>query len=374
MAREDTNTVGSASAWFFGENGLEHWDCVDGNAPRPGTILVPSEHVLLKAVSFPPGSRKQRAAAAGFALEEDLAAPLDETHVCFGPEIAPGTHLLAAVDLKVMQNWLDALNASGAAFSHLLPDALALPAPGTEAWTVRVIGNRVVVRTPEAGFATTTSLLPFLWRAAAKPRIVSAGGALPSEMTGSARPVELGNTLDRNTLRFDLLQGSFAPDRNGLLAVAVQIAIVLIVGALLRTGMLAAEAHRLSEVVELRRAAAIELLTDFTPTMAASPDPASALQRLLPQDRVSHGPGLLQLLAESSAVLQKHSTGLSISKMTFSARDGTLSLSLSASDLSALRKIEAALATAGLNPSSGSASAVNGGAEAIIVLRSGGTS
>ena len=60
-----------------------------------------SLHVLRAALPLP--SHRQRLAAAGFAIEDLIAEPLEDTHVALGPEVAPGEYLVVAVSHRDME-------------------------------------------------------------------------------------------------------------------------------------------------------------------------------------------------------------------------------------------------------------------------------
>ena len=371
-ARKDKGSAELATVAAISADGSIRWDNLPGNASlSAGTVLVPTERTLLKAVTFPAVSKRQRLAAATFALEDDLAVPLAEMHISLGPEISPRRHLLTAVNHADMQDWTSLVHGEGIKRPRLLPDALALQRPPEDQWAVWTDGDRFLVRTREAGFATTTVLAPLAWQISGCPPILLTGGDLPEPMAREATRQDAAvTTPDTVAARLDLLQGTYAIDGESVVRRLVQVAAVLVVGAAVDTGLLAYDVSRLNAIEDQLRADAITLIQTAAPSLANSPDSADTLLRLIPDAGAARVPGFLDSFTEAASVLDGHKDGLSISKIAYSASDGQLSMDVSASDLSALRRIEGAFADAGLNPTSGTANVVDGGAEARIIIQS----
>src|SRR5690606_3835633 len=71
------------------------------------------------------GSARQRAQALPFAIEEQLAAPVEQQHVLLAKQ--PDAVLVVA--RQAMDAWLQRLHAAGLRADRMLPDAWLLPYP-----------------------------------------------------------------------------------------------------------------------------------------------------------------------------------------------------------------------------------------------------
>ena len=187
------------------------------NLPVSDISFVPSETVLLLAVSFPKMAPAQRRSVAGFAVEDLIAQPLDQCHVVLGPQVkadeAGGVWLVAVVSLAVMD---DIFRAHAGSQAVLLPDVLALQVPSDGAWSVLARDRRVLVRLPDAtGFATDCTVLAAIWAAAGQPKIVLLGGVLPEDLP-IAEQTALALAPDPALRALDLRRGRFARRGGGL--------------------------------------------------------------------------------------------------------------------------------------------------------------
>jgi len=150
----------------------------------PATILVPSESVSLLRVELPLASRAKRIEALPFAIEDRIADPIESVHIALGAEIAPRTYLVAVVRHAQMATWVEVAESGGLGHAAMVPDALALPAPGTGEWCAEARDGRVLVRSGDGtGFALPTALVGPAWERAGSPRIWNCGpvpiGELP---------------------------------------------------------------------------------------------------------------------------------------------------------------------------------------------------
>ena len=88
-------------------------------------VAIPSEFVHVLRAALPLPTQRQRRAAVGFAIEDQIAAPLEDTHVVIGPELAPGEYLVVAVSHRDMEDWASWTPPG----MRLTPDVLGLPVP-----------------------------------------------------------------------------------------------------------------------------------------------------------------------------------------------------------------------------------------------------
>ncbi len=177
----------------------------------PATILVPSESVSLLRVELPLASRAKRIEALPFAIEDRIADPIESVHIALGAEVAPRTYLVAVVRHAQMASWVEAAESGGLGYAAMVPDALALPAPGTGEWCAEAREGRVLVRSGDGtGFALPTALVGPAWERAGSPRIWNCGAAPIGELPQT--PFSGGGGLADRLVSpaIDLRQGVYA--------------------------------------------------------------------------------------------------------------------------------------------------------------------
>ena len=110
----------------------------------PSPHVIPGAAVLLRAIDLPLSSDRKRRAAAPFAIEPFLAAPLEETHVSVGPVVGETLRLCAAISIDTLQRHTRSAIGPGA----VLPDLCAVPLPDAEdTWSVWFGQHAAYVRT-----------------------------------------------------------------------------------------------------------------------------------------------------------------------------------------------------------------------------------
>ncbi len=177
----------------------------------PATILVPSESVSLLRVELPLASRAKRIEALPFAIEDRIADAIESVHIALGAEVAPRTYLVAVVRHAQMANWVEAADLAGLGHAAMVPDALALPAPGTGEWCAEARDGRVLVRSGDGtGFALPTALVGSAWERAGSPRIWNCGPVPIGELPQT--PFSGGGGLAERLANpaIDLRQGGYA--------------------------------------------------------------------------------------------------------------------------------------------------------------------
>lgn len=331
-----------------------------------GVVLAPSEKVRLMTVELPLSSQRQRRAALPFAVEEYLAEPLSHVHVAFGAEVAHRRYLSGVVGHESMGGWIEALNGAGLARCRIVPDALTVPRPPEGAWSVWVVGPRALVRRADgAGFALGVAVLADAWKLAGEPVLIHHGGELPAGLT--AQEAQGGHDADIAATSFDLRQGVYARTEQGRRGALKVAALLVALGLVGHAAVAAIDTLALKRLAEDRRNEARALLQEMAPDLPANGDMLAQFSRFQPSGTEPQG-RFLPLLSRVSETLQPLAEGLAVQALAFSATDNTLSLDLQASDLAALQRIEAALSEAGLEATSGVATAGGGGAEARIVI------
>lgn len=94
------------------------------NDIKGDTILVPSSQVSFFLIDLPTRGRSQAQKLAGFALEEELSQDIEQLHFAVIPH--QGQWLVAVVEDKLMQEWLDELHKQGIKPKRLIPDVMAM--------------------------------------------------------------------------------------------------------------------------------------------------------------------------------------------------------------------------------------------------------
>lgn len=344
--------------------------------PPAGVVWFPGEAVLLLAVAMPRLPAHQRRMALAYAVEDHLAEPLDAVEVMAvpldsndgaGTGTVSGTgagRALAAVAGKAA---LALAMTSVGRGQRLVPDLLAVPCP-PQGWAVWVADSdapgRMLVRLADGtGFACTTAEFAALLALGGSPELVVYGKGLAAFPTLVPRPLPPPGAALR---RFDLAAGSaLAGSRSPRAAMAV--AAVLLAALALHLVVMAVDVADLRRA-EASRAAAVQaaLLARGQPGIA----PEAELAALLAAAEPMTGGSFLPLLARIAAVLQPDSA-LQFQALGWTQDGGAITLAVTAPDLPALQKAEAALTLAGLGLDMGPATTGDGLAEAQMILTAG---
>lgn len=351
------------------------------------TVLVPVEDCLLLEAEVAARSREQLLRAVPFAVEDQLAEPVEGLHFSAAPHPRGRGQLVAAVRRERLQGWLDDLATRGLRPDRVLVDALLLPLDDGAA-SVLADGDRMLVRTGVArAFATDAAELAGWLDLSDLPRdpqgrgvLRALGGRLP--VLDAARYVvarEPGAEDPRAALAAlarargvveglpDLLVGPFAPGhreaplrrRWRLAALVAAAAVVLGFGGLL-----------LDRYLLSQRLAALdaEMAAVWTRLHPGSAVPPNLVERLRADYRAAGGVrgdgGALGLLAQVAPLLGARPQ-VFVKGVEF--RAGTLELVLIApgvSDLDQLRESIAALS--GLTAELAAASASERGTEGRV--------
>ena len=155
--------------WVYLSEDSVYWARRLSNEPRPreeGTaaslqeaplpqgarvvVCVPGHSVRLHWVDVPVRNRKRLLEALPFALEEDLLHGPEEYH--FVPlKAVPGLRerAVAVVEHRRMEAWTELIRERGLRPRMLVPDYLAVPAPGPQTWILDATRAPFLLRRPE---------------------------------------------------------------------------------------------------------------------------------------------------------------------------------------------------------------------------------
>jgi general secretion pathway protein L len=346
-------------------------------------VLVPAEHCLLLEAEVAARGAEQLARAIPFAVEDQLAEPVEALHFSALPHPRGQGQLVAAVRRERLREWLDDLAARGLRPDRMLVDALLLD-PVADGAHVLVDEDRALVRVgPARAFAATLDELPD-WLALAdlprdadgRSRLQVAGGRLPAldaarfiveRDAAGAQPLAVLAAGLRGAVAPDLLTGAFAPRHRGEPVRRLwRIAAVMAAGAvLLGFGGLLLDRIRLEQRLATLEAEIAGAYASIYPGAAV---PANAVDRVRADYRALGGApaagGALELLSQVAPVL-------SAAPQTFlkgvEYRGGALELVLLAPGVSALDAVrESIVALPGLSAELAAASASERGTEGRV--------
>jgi len=91
-------------------------------------VFVPATEVGCFDVRLPNQGTAELRRSAAFALEDDLAVPVEDAHVAIGQPLPDGSRPVHIVDPALMEQWVAILNTAGLKTARLVADASILPA------------------------------------------------------------------------------------------------------------------------------------------------------------------------------------------------------------------------------------------------------
>ena len=338
----------------------------NAGAPAPTTIarargivvLVPAEAVVLFEADAVTQRRAQLVKAMPFALEDQLASPVEDLHFALAGRGSADRILVGVVARATLRGWIDALTQLGIRADAMVPESLALPVRDN-ATTLLIEPERALLRWGASRALACDTAALGQWLDIAAPPAADVHDfrqaprlALPLATTSYrerlADPLAfLANHLDADPA-LNLLQGEFAPAHRHMpvqklwrRAAALSAAALLLALAYAGTDYmrLAREADRLATAQR-------DALRTSAPELAdIAGDPRSLMQSSLARMRGdSAGSGLLALLGRIGPVLAG-TTRVQLRGLEY--RNATLELGLLAPDVSALDLLREQLANLG---------------------------
>lgn len=328
-------------------DGRHEWLSGPGTAGARGgaapNVVVPAEEVLLLEVERIPGSDATLARALPYAVEDQLAVPVETQHVAWAPLPDPSRIAVAVVARDTMRRWLDALHDAGMEPEALVPEGLLLPIHATRP-TLLVEGDRAVARLGRTRVfcGRTDEVLALLPADTAVERI---DVATPG---GPARAIEVhARALAEGTPpMLNLLQGEFTPRkrrsdvrRGWTMVVGAAIAAVGL--AIAHVGI---ERARLASQVEAQRAEMAGLYRQLVP----GDGPVASAEAYLVSALRAAGQGedpVLLALGTLSAALEREAC---CTLRSIDYRNRALDAVVDAPDVAALDALRARLAAGAL--------------------------
>lgn len=332
---------------------------VAANGQR-AVVLVPGIECLLTTVQVPGHNRKKLLQAAPYALEEQLSDEVENLHFAVAAAPEDGVWPVAVISNAYMEMLQQQLAEAGLDVQQVIPELLAIPYQENEI-SVLLDGDQALVRTGRTtGYAVDAENLGMLLTAGqsedeplpALRMFAVPGTLLPEtiEYDGEARVMPIaGDPLEVFVQGVDagainLLQGRFsrAAEWGQVLRPWRATAALLLVGILVSNVVMGVDYFRLSRESEQLHAQIETTFKSALPETRRIVNPRVQMQQQLDklQRRQGGGPGFLNLLAQSGAVLRGRE-GVDITGATF--RGGRLDVDLTVADLQLLDQLKQAL-------------------------------
>ena len=339
-------------------------------------VLAPAEDVLLADVPRLPGARAQFVKALPFALEDQLASPVEELHFAVPDRLGVERVPVAVVARAALRGWLDRLAAHGIRADAIHAETQALPC-SEDAGSVLVEDARALWRNaPAQAGACDIAGLPDVLAVAASAEhapdafdVYDFRAAPPLALAGVKGRYHAGQ---RDVLAFfaaqpepalNLLQGEFAPAHRqapaqqwwrkaGALSAAALLLLFVYYGA---------DCWRLARQAARLEASARAALHDGFPEMdKVAGDPRALMQSALTGLRGGgESGGFVPLLGRIAPILGS-TTRTTLTAVEY--HNATLELGLRAPDVPALDLMRERLAGLGLKVE---VTAANSGTEGI---------
>ncbi|MCK7592782.1 type II secretion system protein GspL [Pseudomarimonas salicorniae] len=351
------------------------------SGPQPGlpsspaertSLVLPAEQVLCLSAPRVARSPAALAQALPYAIEEQLAAPVESLHVAFDAAAAGDRVPAAVVDAEALRRRLDDLAESGLAVDACHAEWQLLPGEGSRIWLERgrvlLVDERRALCLPEADLPALGDWLRDQgFDPQALSRFRADGAAAPGEQPVDAPLATLAAQLGRRP--FNLLQGSFAPRRRSQRQQTLwRLAAAFVLGALaLGTALPLVERGMLERHVESRQAEMSRLLQQAVPSVTRVVDPVAQMRTALRQ--TGAGSDGLELLTRVAPLL---AGGTRTTLDAVEYRAGTLEMTVIAADVATLDGLRERLVQQGLKAELTAANPGSQGVEGRLRISGGG--
>lgn len=360
-------------------------------AQQPGArivVLAPASEIVFAQATVP--GRTRLAQAVPYALEEQLAADVEQLHFALGRREADGRIHTAVVSRAHMQDWLARLGAAGVQADTLVSELQLLPLTPGE-WSALRENGVVAIRTgAQQGLVADSENLEAVMRAAvseagehtpARVHLIDADPGTPLAATVEGvewvREICRAHPLPLLVRNFDaqgiinLLQGDYSRrEQLGRLWRPWRAAAALLaVWLLLKIGLTVFESVQLTREQGRLTAQVEQLYRKTFPDARKVVDVRVQMQRRLDALRASAAAGnadFLGLVAASGAALHDNSA---ITLRGISYKDRQLEIDLEARDMQALDQIKQRLMQSALAVDIQSAAAREGKVDGRLQIR-----
>jgi len=291
-------------------------------------VVIPGQKVVTKLHTLGNLSDKQKRQAAGFSVEDELAANLDDSHIALDDDTR-----MAIVANRFMENITTEMSVHG-----LSPDIICADYDSFANTDSFTYAGRIIQRAGNGlGFAIEMDLAE---------AVLDAGQALPPQIDSERFLQKIATALAAGHTPINLRQGQFSKSnlngiasfkRSALLAAAIALAFI---GTTVFQGM-----NTGRKTADLR-AQMKTIYTDIYPGADIPDNPALAILRA----QADLKSGNKQVFVKLSALLAqsiKDVKGVEISSLRYDAAKGQLSLSIQYSSFDDVEKLKSAVTTSG---------------------------
>ncbi len=294
-------------------------------------LVLPGAEAVARWLDLPGGSAAQARAAAAFQIGEAVATGGEGLHLAVGEHDAEGRALVVWLDRERLRSGLEAAKARGVTVTGATPDYLLLPKDAEGRTVLASFGERLGVRAEGLAFGVEPELASAV--VGDQPhRYIPASELDAWLLAGAERPP------------VDLLQGQFAPRRDGpvlrwrrlavLAAVVVISPLVLLSAQIVKDGLEARATERRNSALAVR----------LVPQSARYSDPAQyAVSRL----RAARQQGFGELSAGYLAAVRAV-PGMRLDTLVH-GQDGAIRSSVSYANYSDMDELREALKAGGLD-------------------------
>lgn len=340
-------------------------------------VFVPGTEVTEHRAAIPARNEREARRAALFAIEDELASPVESLHIALSGKGEDGQRIVLVCSAERMTAWNNRLKREGWPVACLTPDYMALPATASAADTgLRLIFNLGTRRLALDGGAPGDLVSAVAGLSEGDPALHGAGIARRLGRTGE--PLPGGTAAALATLAggrqdfLDLRQGPFA-QRQGMAlpqvslwqraaGLAAAAGVVAIANVVLETRALNASA-------DSHRAEAQALYAQYFPAEGRISNPATRVQQKLASQRATS----LSFL-DTSAVLYDaigQLDGANLRSLRFDAETGEFRASVDYARYGDDLRLAELLGRAGLTATLGDTRSVGSGINGELRLEAG---
>ena len=345
-----------------GEKGMHLMSAGEANVTSGDDVIVfvPATEVGCFEVRIPAQGAAEIRRSAAFALEDDVAVPVEDAHVAIGQTLESGLRPVHVVDPALMEQWVARLNATGLKTAKLVADVSVLPA------TPMALDaeNHILISTGEKRFALDAALPDDALKALAnssKAPLAASSAALAYRLGVSANTpssslpllLQLAQWTENGAPVTDLRQGAFLNRKQADIRLgAWRATLMLVAGAavafLVVTAIETHSMNRLANVLE-QQARAI-----YAAAFPGTPVPSNLAATVRTQETAPAASRLPFL--DATALLYEaipEDSGVSIASLRYDRQTGRLLASMVYPNYGADADIKRALEAKGLGVSLG---------------------
>tara|TARA_R110001599_G_scaffold125587_1_gene298492 strand:+ start:10477 stop:11631 length:1155 start_codon:yes stop_codon:yes gene_type:complete len=322
-------------------------------------VFVPATEVGCFEVRLPVQGAAELRRSAAFALEDELAVPVEDAHVAIGQPLAGGLRPIHVVDPGQMEEWVASLSMAGLKMARLVADVSVLPAKPMAVDA----GPYILFSTGTQRFAADAALPDDALKAMAgkSSQPLEADGAALADRLGvpvtdsSSLPrlAQLAQWAEAGGALTDLRQGQFtsrkqADIRIGAWRPALIMAAAAAIGFLVVTGLEAYAMTRLAIVLEQHAR------NTYSAAFPGTPVPSNLALAVRNQDTVPAASRLPFL--DASALLYEAipaDSGVSIAGLRYDHQNGRLIANMVYPDFGSDADLKSTLEAKGLGVSLG---------------------